>query len=466
MQTGTEMEGMDMSASESALQDEDKKFGWMRIAREEKLEELKKAGSDKTGPAIEYQGKVMHLPLLSVPIGLPKYRLQNGRTSSAQKEWLATHKDKQADMFEADPELREAQIEQHRLLLGLKTKDLEDKFKNPAQQQTEPIILDSDGFVINGNTRLAYWRSLHYGAPETFKQYAYIDAIVLPKGDDKDIDRLEAKLQLERDIRANYTWHAEAKMVKTRLKHGLQETEIASIFGWKDSEVPRRVEMWDLGDEYLRTRGREDMWSTIDSYDYAFGTLVDTMAKITGVDNKTLFKEMAFLLIDNRDKVGSSGSVHDAIKNLKEHFDKVKSNLGKQFKPADAAAEVPAVEEAKQDELFGPSTKKAAADDEQTKKEGLVNAIPLATEISKEANSAAAVETIVETIDSERQKEKDVKNANYLMSCCTKAYGLLQGAVQSGLTPDAKLTGVDAQLKQIEALVETIRKHLDSHAAD
>lgn len=465
MQTGTAMDGMDMSASESALQDEDNKFGWMRIAREEKLEELKKAGSDKTGPAIEYQGKVMHLPLFCVPIGLPKYRLQNGRTSSAQKEWLATHKDKQADMFEADPELREAQIEQHKLLLKLRTKELEDKFKNPSQHQTEPIILDSNGFVINGNTRLAYWRNLHYEASETYKHYAYIDAIILPKGDDKDIDRLEAKLQLEKDIRANYIWHAEAKMVKTRLKHGLQPTEIAAIFGWKDSEVPRRVEMWDLGDEYLKSRGREDMWSTIDSYDYAFGTLSDTMVKITGVDNKTLFKEMAFLLIDNREKVGSSGSVHDAIKNLKEHFEKVKSNLGKQFKPAAAAAETPTGEGDNQEELFGP-TIHSAGDDEKTKKEGLVNAIPLATEISKEANSAAAVETIVETIDSERQKEKDVKNANYLMSCCTKAYGLLQGAIQSGLTPDAKLTGVDAQLKQIEALVETIRKHLDSHAAD
>lgn len=454
MQTGTAMGGMDMSASESALMDEEKKFGWMRIAREEKLEELNKAGSDKTGPAIEYQGKVMHLPLFRVPIGLPKYRLQNGRTSSAQKEWLATHKDKQANLFEADPELREAQIEQHKLLLKLRTKELENKFKNPAQQQTEPIILDSNGFVINGNTRLAYWRSLHYEAPETYKHYAYIDAIILPKGDDKDIDRLEAKLQLEKDIRANYIWHAEAEMVKTRLRHGLQPTEIAAIFGWKDSEIPRRVEMWDLGDEYLKSRGRQDMWSTIDSYDYAFGTLSDMMAKISGVDNKTLFKEMAFLLIDNRENVGSSGSVHDAIKNLKEHFEKVKSNLEKQFKPAAPASETPTGEGDNQEELFGP------------KKEETVNAIPLATEISKEANSAAAVETIVETIDSERQLEKDIKNANYLMSCCTKAYGLLQGAVQSGLNPDAKLSGVDAQLKQIEVLVETIRKHLDSHAKD
>ena len=228
MQTDKEMAGMSMSAHETALQEKDKKFGWMRIAREQKLDELNKEGSDKTGPAIEYQGSVMHLPLFRIPIGLPKYRLQNGRTSSAQKEWLATHKNWQGDFFEADPELQEAQMEQHKLLLKLSTKELESKFKNPTQQQTDPIILDKNGFVINGNTRLAYWRSLHYGEPEIYKHYAYIAAIILPSGDDKDIDRLEAKLQLERDIRANYTWHAEAKMVKTRLQHGLLASEIAS----------------------------------------------------------------------------------------------------------------------------------------------------------------------------------------------------------------------------------------------
>lgn len=473
MQIEKEVTEVSASVQESVFQDGDKKFGWMRIAREQKLEELKKAGSDKTGPAIEYQGKVMHLPLFRIPIGLPKYRLQNGRTSSAQKEWLATHKDKQPDFFDADPELQEAQIEQHKLLLKLSTKELESKFKNPAQQQTDPIILDFNGFVINGNTRLAFWRSLHYEAPETYKHYAYIDAIILPKGDDKDIDRLEAKLQLEKDIRANYTWHAEAKMVKTRLQHGLQATEIASIYGWRDSEVPRRVEMWDLGDEYLKSRGREDMWSTIDSYDYAFGTLSDTMAKIAGVDNKKLFKEMAFLLIDNREKVGSSGSIHDAIKNLKEYFEKVKSSLSKQFKPSVAVddastktvAETPPGEEASENDLFGP-TAETTFSYGKSQNEGVANAIPLAAEIIKDANSAAALEIIVETIDSERQKEKDIKNANYLMTCCTKASGLLQGAVQSGLTPDAKISGVDVQLKQIEALIEMIRKFLDSHAAN
>lgn len=453
---------MNINASGSALQGEDKKFGWMRIAREERLGEMKKAGSDKTGPAIEYQGKVMHLPLFSIPIGLPKYRLQNGRTSSAQKEWLATHKDKSEDLFEADPELREAQIEQHKLLLKLRTKELENKFKNPAQRQTDPIILDSNGFVINGNTRLAYWRNLHYEAPETYKHYAYIDAMILPPGDDKDIDRLEGKLQLERDIRAHYIWHAEAEMVKKRLKHGLESSEIAALGGWKDSEVPRKASMWDLGDEYLKSRGKKDMWSTIDSYDYAFGTLVDMMVKVAGIDNQTLFKEMAFLLIDNREKVGSSGSVHDAIKNLKEHFEKVKSDLGKQFKLEASAEETPTGERGKQDPFFGLSAQGAG----DGKKVGLVNAIPLASEIAKEANSTVAVEIIVETIDSERQKEKDIKTASYLMTCCTKAFGLMQGAVQSGLTPDAKLSGVDAQLDQIEALIKTIRKHLESHAAD
>jgi len=428
-------------------------LGWVAFARKSKLEALIKSGSTRTH-FVEYQGKTVYLPVLRVPIGLPKYRLQNGRTLSAQKEWLAMNKDKPSDFFEADPEFQNAQVEQHKLLLMLKTKELEEKFKDPTRQQVDPIILDSDGFVINGNTRLAYWRNLHHDSPSKYGHYATIDSIILPPGDEKDIDRLEAKLQIDKDIRANYSWHAEAKMVKTRLAHGLQPSEVAALFGWRDSEVARREDIWNHGDEYLKSRRKEDMWSTIDSYDSAFGALVDMMAKISGIDNQALFKEMAFILIDNREKMGSSGSVQGGIKNLKEHFEEIKKNLDKQFNSVSVVQGPSMVEELT--EIAEKGAKRKA--------EG-TSAKILARKISNEANTISALETIVETIDRERQKVKDVKNSEYLIVCCNKAYALLHGAVQSGLGPDANFSGVEAQLGHIEALVGSIRKLLVSHGA-
>jgi TPR repeat protein len=430
-------------------------LGWVAFARKSKLEELKKNGSKRTH-FVEYQGKTVYLPVLRVPIGLPKYRLQNGRTLSAQKEWLATNRDKPSDFFEADPEFQNAQVEQHKLLLRLKTKELEEKFRDPAQQQVDPIILDSEGFVINGNTRLAYWRNLHHDNSSKYGHYATIDSIILPAGDEKDIDRLEAKLQIDKDIRANYSWHAEAKMVKTRLEHGLRPSEIAALFGWKDSEVARREEIWNRGDEYLKSRGKKDMWSTIDSYDSAFGALVDTMTKISGIDNQALFKQMAFILIDNREKVGSSGSVQGAIKNIREHFEKIINNLDQQFLPVPVVQGSPMVGKLGQHE----SAAKSVRIDE--KEAAGTNAKKLTEKISKKANATSALETIVETIDRERQSAKDVKNSKYLMACCTKVYGLLQGAVQSGLNSDANLSGVEAQLAQIEVLIGNIRKHIEA----
>ena len=426
-------------------------LGWVAFARKSKLEALIKNGSKRTH-FVEYQGTTVYLPVLRVPIGLPKYRLQNGRTLSAQKEWLATNKDKDSDFFEADPEFQDAQVEQHKLLLTLKTKELEEKFKNPKQKQVDPIILDSDGFVINGNTRLAYWRNLHHDSLSKYGHYSTIDSIILPPGGEKDIDRLEAKLQIDKDIRANYSWHAEARMVKTRLAHGLQPSEVAALFGWRDSEVARREDIWNRGDEYLKSRRKEDMWSTIDSYDSAFGALVDMMAKVSGVENQTLFKEMAFILIDNREKMGSSGSVQGGIKNLKEYFEEVKKNLDKLFNEVVVVPTSSTVECLSEIDEDGAKTKAKS-----------VSAKMLIREISNKANAIYALETMVETIDRERQKAKDVKNSKYMMVGCNKAYALLQGGIQSGLGPDANLSGVEAQLRKIESLIGSIRNHLVKH---
>jgi len=46
---------------------------------------------------------------------------------------------------------------------------------------------------------------------------------------------------------------------------------------------------------------------------------------------------------------------------------------------------------------------------------------------------------------------------------CNKAYALLQGGIQSGLGPDANLSGVEAQLRKIESLIGSIRNHLVKH---
>lgn len=69
-------------------------------------------------------------------------------------------------------------------------------------------------------------------------------------------------------------------------------------------------------------------------------------------------------------------------------------------------------------------------------------------------------------IESQKQKKKDAKNANYLLKCCSDAHASLANAVKEGLKPESKTKGVEAQLAQIETQIAMIRKFLDEHAHD
>ena len=113
-----------------------------------------KCASSKTLFPLEVMGKYQRLKQITVRIGVPVYRMQNGRTRTFQKEYLATHSDVAADLFTLDPESVAAQKAQHTILQKLaEDEDLYKEFSG-GTQQTEPIIVTSTGVVVNGNRRL------------------------------------------------------------------------------------------------------------------------------------------------------------------------------------------------------------------------------------------------------------------------------------------------------------------------
>ena len=134
------------------------RFGWPNPLR---IEEFRKLLAVEGLPTMRvvFREERLDLPTIRVPIGLPKYRLANGRTVSLQAEYLAKNEKPSKDLFDRDPELWEVQEVQHELLLELSRKtDLQDYFGDPANKQVDQILLDEFGFVVNGNRRMATWR--------------------------------------------------------------------------------------------------------------------------------------------------------------------------------------------------------------------------------------------------------------------------------------------------------------------
>lgn len=424
------------------------RFGWPRPTR---LEEFKKLGLNPTGTTerIVFQGKTTDLPIIRIPIDLPKYRLANGRTASLQAEFLAKDKTCRKDIFSGDPELWDAQEAQHALLLQLaKQSDLQKFFEAPANAQVNPILLDENGFVVNGNRRLATWRELLHVDSGKYGHFRHIDAAILPHCDEKEIDRLEATLQIQKDIKADYSWDALANMMVAKQKRDhFSNKEIGDLYSMKEQDVQELLDMRSYAEDYLRTRSKANHWSLVSGDEFAFRKIVSSRAKISGLGMQEVFKEAAFILIDKPEDAG--GRLYEAIPAILESLDEVKTKLLEDFDvaPASAAAGI--------EDMFGGAPTASSSDSLD---------MPLAKEIQKPENVDKARKIIVEVIESQKQFKKDAKSAGYLVDCCAKAQAQLAAAVKDGLRPESKLAGVTKQLAQIQAHVDAIHAYLSQHA--
>ncbi len=78
--------------------------------------------------------------------------------------------------------------------------------------------------------------------------------MVLPYGDEKDHDRLESRLQRERDLRADYPWYSDAVKYRKRLRK-FGDAEVAAMEDVSKEHIIKYISMLDLAEKYLEYRG-------------------------------------------------------------------------------------------------------------------------------------------------------------------------------------------------------------------
>jgi hypothetical protein len=420
------------------------KYGWPLPRRIELFEKLKK--SAKETERLIFQDKQQSLPIIRIPIEVPKYRILNGRTSTLQEEWIAQNPDKSKDFFSRDPESIEVQKIQHDLLCKLVNgAGLLDYFKN-GKQQEEIIILDTNGFVINGNRRLCAWRNLYYTDSKNYGHFGNIDVVVLPPCDDKAIDKLEARLQVEKDIKDKYSWDALARMMQIRKElHKLTDKELADFYETKEADIKESLEMLDYASKYLKSKGKANYWSLVADMYHAFQQIVRSRKKLTSAGDIKLFEDGSFVLLDDP----TGGRLYEYIPDWQKYLHKVKVKLYEEFGDQ---VEIKNDTDTALLNLFGPAT-------ESDGKE-----ILLADAISIDANREKAAELIKDAVESERSLEKDKKTANYVLKMLQKANADVQNAI-SGFKPETNITGLQDQVTAIEHGLITVKDWLANRHA-
>jgi hypothetical protein len=145
---------------------------------------------------VPFRGTRLPFVKIRVKTTFPMYRIQSGRTHRAQCAYLASHTELPASFFD-DPEDERVQLAQEAILLQkIKEKDLDTDLRD--RKQHSPIILTYDGFIVDGNRRVAALRA---------EKESYVHAVVLPRdATSAEIYETELELQMGQDTKAAYNW--------------------------------------------------------------------------------------------------------------------------------------------------------------------------------------------------------------------------------------------------------------------
>jgi hypothetical protein len=397
-------------------------FGWPLPKRKQYLKSLADEPSQRTYmvPLFGY------LPIYKVPLELPLYRLENGRTTGLQAEYIASTSGTPADFFRLDSEVDTAQRAQHSLLVKLARgpKNLFSEFEKSPQ--AEPIILSANGYVVNGNRRLSTWRELFEFDAKKYKHFHSVDAVVLPHTDEKTLDRLEAELQLKEDLKADYRWTALGLMLTekmTRFHYDIEQ--VAAIYEMGKKDIRELFDCLAYGEEYLESRGTPRRFSDLDDKEYAFRQICRTRPKLKASESdKELFEKAAFCLTDEAEE---GKRIYAEIPKIADHLEPVRTNL---------IAEL------------GIATDGLSAESLSMK---LVEAL------GDEDNFETARLSIRDTIEAETLKKKSKRKQDFVVSQIEKAAVMLRDALDS-VDENSTRRGAKVALSTIEEVVEKLQE--------
>lgn len=201
---------------------------------------------------VEIAGRKKILPFYRFPIeDLLRYNVNNGRLAIDVMEWVEKNK----RTLDANNK-KDAEIIRNMLLkLDVeKTKVLKDDLRKKGQM--EPGVITWDGFVINGNRRMAILEELH--SDEATGKWEFLEAVRLPAEiTEKDLWKLEAGLQLSKDKVAEYHPVNELLKIKQGINARLSAKEVAAaMYGRTVDEVKDGINRLELIDNFLQFFGQ------------------------------------------------------------------------------------------------------------------------------------------------------------------------------------------------------------------
>jgi len=433
---------------------------WPLLKRREYVREIAEQDTPMTTWPVQFQGRRQSLPVYSVLLDMPCYRLSNGRTASRQLQFIEEHKRQGTDysgakvgddFFSGDPDYLPALTAQH-AILGNMIDACGLLATLRASEQNEPLLVDRSGYVVNGNRRLCAMRNLVLESAETYSRFAHVEVAVLPSCVPEEIEELEAVLQIAEDTKMEYSWVDRAWLLRNRRAQGWSPEKIAAFYKIGEDDVRQSILMLDYADHFLDSRNLARMYQKVEDHEQAFKEIVNQRKRAilpTALD-KAAFTETAFLFLDDV----SRGRNYGKIKTLARTWTQVLPELTSRLGTASATvAPARSGDISVLDQLIGEPTPATTT----------ANARLLLDSLASEESRNAAREILMDKLESMARAEDERRVQQNCAILIQHAQTALQDAMvhlRSGID-DSEVDTVRHQLEQTASLVTDLRRLLD-----
>lgn len=289
--------------------------------------------SEETDNFYEY-GEARKLPVITLPLATPIYRMANYRTRIAQQS-LIRRESKSADFFRVGQENRDAQQIQHDMLVKF-AEEGRDGSVTPivdvlqAEKQRDPLLITTRGVVVNGNRRLAGMRDLYVKDPEQNRVFGHVKCMVLPSTvTEAEIREIEIRLQMKQRTELDYEWINECIAIKELRESGKTIKELMAMMNKKKGEVEEAINALIEADLYLADwAGRSGDYEAIEDAKQLFYDIGDNLKNKSG-DSQELGRRIAWTLVDRRSKL--KRRVYDFNPMFGKKSDEVATKLAERF---------------------------------------------------------------------------------------------------------------------------------------
>lgn len=280
-----------------------------RSEREVLIKKRTKNTEDFSYVVYDFRGDTVNLPVISLELNLPVYRMDNCRAFSAQQTEIAT-KSLDKDFFSKGQEQSSTNQVQHDILVKLANQETSSVASIvkilETDGQREPILITNTGVVVNGNRRLAAMRELHQEKDGTAdNRFDYVKCSVLPSDTTRDeIDDIEADLQARPQTKLEYDWIGDARLVRRQIEKGRSTKDVATRLRRSKPDIENTLQALDEADLYLN-----EWVGKPGNYDLVSGEGQQIFSDIPkNIKNKTpelqnASRAIAWSLFENRNKI-------------------------------------------------------------------------------------------------------------------------------------------------------------------